>query len=116
MSVSPVVPLLLAACWMFPALVVVLFYVFQADEQDASETQTMNTSLKGIRAEVGDLDVQNRKADWRDENWKGPEADVRARVTDPSREIMILTPYAEAIVTVDTEEGGERRRCSLCQN
>jgi hypothetical protein len=116
MSLSPIVPLLLAACWILPALVIVLFYVVQSEERVESATETMNTSLKGIRADVGDLDFEPQTQDWRNENWEGPGAEVRAQVTDSSREIMILTPYAEASVRVSTNDGTEQRRCSICQN
>jgi hypothetical protein len=116
MSLSPIVPLLLSACWILPTLVIVLFYVVQAEEPEESATHTMNTSLKGIRADVGELDFEPQTDDWRDENWEGPGAKVRAEVTDSSREIMILTPYAEASVSVRTEKGTEKRRCSICQN
>jgi hypothetical protein len=117
MSVSPSVLLLLGACWLTPALTIAVVYTvcrFSSAEDDPHE---MSTSLKGIRTDIQQMDLEAPREAWRREGWEGPGARVRAEVRDASYEIMVLTPYAEASVTVEGPgDQPERRRCSLCLN
>ena len=118
MSLSPLVPLLLTACWILPALIIgVLYRMRQASAGESTEQNDMNTCLKGIRADVLQVDYDARGQDWRRAGWDGPEARVRSRVTDASHEVMMITPYAEASVEVGVgERTRQNRRCSLCLN
>jgi hypothetical protein len=118
MSLSPLVPLLLTACWVLPALIVTVLYRMRpASARPRTEQNDMNTCAKGIRADVLQLDFEARGQDWRRAGWEGPEARVRSRVTDASHEVMVITPYAETSVSVGlTEDEAENRRCSLCLN
>lgn len=118
MSLSPLVPLLLAACWVLPVAIIAVLHNIRARGESDSAPREMKTSLKGVRVDVGQMDIDARSQDWRNDDWKGPEARVAARVTDSSREVMVITPYAEASVSVqlNTGDGEEQRRCSLCLN
>lgn len=118
MSLSPLVPLLLAACWIFPVVIISVVYKMQSDGGASSRPKDMKTSLKGIRVDIDQLAVDAREQGWRREGWDGPAEYVKARVTESSQEVMILTPYAQASVSVrrGDAEGRERRRCSLCLN
>jgi hypothetical protein len=118
MSLSPLVPLLLTACWVLPALIVTVLYWTRSDvAQTSTQHNDMSTCMKGIRADVLQLDFEARGQDWRRAGWDGPEARVRSRVTDASHEVMVITPYAEASVSVGvTSQETENRRCSLCLN
>ncbi|PSQ95897.1 MAG: hypothetical protein BRD55_09750 [Bacteroidetes bacterium SW_9_63_38] len=116
MSISPLVPLLLTVCWVLPALIAaVLYRVEEASPRTAVSQNDMNTSVKGIRAEVLQLDLEALDQDWRRAGWDGPTARVRSRVVDASHEVMVITPYAETSVSVGVEEE-HSRRCSLCLN
>jgi len=116
MFVSPTVLALLAGCWLIPAVVAVLAYVFAPRESEAPQPRDMDTSIKGIRADIQRLDLRAPRQDWRREDWDGPGARIRAQVQNSSHEVMMLTPYAEASVTVGLDGEPERRRCSLCLN
>lgn len=77
----------------------------------------MSRTLKGLRADIGQFDLDARRQGWRHENWGGPAHYVEARMTDSSHEVMVLTPYAETSVCVGRADGAtEQRRCSLCLN
>lgn len=116
MTLSLPVVLILATLWMLPAVVVALACGPLAGSTAGLSSET-TTVVKGLRADVKDLDVDARKSAWRRECWSGPYASVKARITDASHEVMVLTPYAEASVTVGlVEDVRERRRCSLCLN
>ena len=117
MSFSPLVPLLLTACWVLPALVItVLYRMRQTSARTSTPQNDMSTCLKGIRADVLQLDY-DAEGDWRRAGWDGPEARVRSRVTDASHEVIAITPYAEVSVQVGVDdEHKESRRCSLCLN
>lgn len=117
MSVSPFVPLLLAACWVLPAFIIVVVYGVQSQSEAEPDSSSMNTSVKGLRADISRLDYDARTQGWRQEDWGGPEEYVQARVTESSHEVILLASYAEASVSVASETGeAERRRCSLCLN
>ena len=118
MSFSPLVPLLLTACWVLPALVITVLYRMQSsDARQGTEQTEMNTCMKGIRADLLQLDYDARGDNWRRAGWEGPQARVRSRVTDASHEVMMITPYAEVSVSVGLDEAQEEtRRCSLCLN
>lgn len=117
MSLSPSTFLLLAACWLTPAFTIAVVYAVCRHSSSETESYAMSTSLKGIRTDIQQLDLEAPRQTWRREGWEGPGANVRAEVQDASHEVMILTPYAEASVTVDTpDDRTERRRCSLCLN
>lgn len=116
MSLSPFVPLLLTACWVVPTLIIAVLYRLRNAPADEPSRASMNTAMKGLRADILQIDYSADTQNWRDENWKGPEARVRARVTDASHEVMVITPYAEASVEVGVGTEDERRRCSLCLN
>lgn len=117
MSTPPLVPLLLAASWVVPAAIVATVYGVQAQMSARSGPRSMDTSVKGLRADIARLDFDARAQGWRHEGWDGPSAYVQARVTEPSHEVMLLAPYAEASVSVSVDASDtERRRCSLCLN
>jgi hypothetical protein len=118
MSLSPLVPLLLTACWILPAVIIAALYrMRKASPVQPARENEMDTCQKGIRADVLQLDYDAQGQDWRRPGWEGPEARVRSRVTDASHEVMLITPYAEASVSVEVSEGKtESRRCSLCLN
>lgn len=118
MSLSPFVPLLLAACWILPVVIIAVVYKMQSKGDGTAVSKDMKTSLKGIRVDIEQLTVDARAQGWRRENWEGPAGYVEARVTESSHEVMLITPYAQASVSVQRgdEDGRERRRCSLCLN
>ena len=117
MSFSPLVPFLLAACWILPAVIIAMTYRAQSATEVESVSESMNTSMKGLRADIAQLDYDARVQGWRQEDWGGPEEYVQARVTESSHEVLLLAPYAEASVSVTSETAEtERRRCSLCLN
>lgn len=118
MSLSPLVPLLLAACWICPVVIIAVVYKIQSDGDASPLSKEMKTSLKGIRVDIEQLAVDAREYGWRQENWEGPAEYVEARITESSREVMLLAPYAQASVSVRRGDGDgrERRRCSLCLN
>lgn len=117
MSVSPSTLLLLTACWLTPALTIASVYAVCRHSASETDPYAMSTSLKGIRTDIQQMDLEAPRQTWRREGWEGPGADVRAEVQDASHEVMILTPYAEASVTVGApDDQTERRRCSLCLN
>jgi uncharacterized iron-regulated membrane protein len=116
MSFSLLVPFLLAASWLIPALVVGVLYWVQRRPDAASESPPMDTSLRGRRAEVLDLDLHAPATGWRSADWDGPGARVRARVTDASCEVLVLTAYAESTVPVRSGADRGARRCVLCLN
>lgn len=101
-----------------PGILGVLLYGTRSHSAESqSETQEMGTVLKGLRADVGQLDVDAREQAWRRRNWSGPESIVASRILESSHEVMALTAYAESSVSLGLEEGsGEQRRCSLCLN
>mgnify|MGYP006279843523 CR=1 FL=1 len=116
MTLHPVVFLLLAPCFILPG--VILAYLYGTRQSSTTEqSPELKTALKGLRAEVLQLDVDAREQAWNREDWGGPESYVADQLTESSREVIVLTRYAEVSVTVALEEGGsERRRCSLCLN
>jgi hypothetical protein len=117
MSVSPFILLLLTACWLTPALTIAAVYVVGRGSSAEADPRAMSTSLKGIRTDIRQLNLEAPRQAWRREGWAGPGARVRAEVQDASHEVMVLTPYAEASVTVGApDDEPERRRCSLCLN
>jgi hypothetical protein len=116
MSFSFLLPFLLAASWLLPALVVGVLYWVQRRPGAAAESPAMDTSLRGRRAEVLDLDLHAPSTGWRSADWDGPAARVRARVTDASHEVLVLTAYAEATVPVRSGADPVSRRCVLCLN
>jgi hypothetical protein len=118
MSLSSAAVLLLAACWILPAVVVAGIYVMSSGERDHPETDVeMDCSIKGIRAEIQKMDLEAPRQEWRSPDWAGPGARLHAQVQRSSYEVMILTPYAEATVSVGRpDEDLERRQCSLCLN
>ena len=118
MTISPLVPLLLAACWVLPAVIVALVYgVRSVSTPTKSASREMKKALKGLRAEVGKPEFDARPNAWRRQSWGGPAEYVQAQATESPYEVMLLTPYAEVSVSVDAENGGtEYRRCSLCLN
>lgn len=89
----------------------VRYYSFK----DAKSSQ-MEIALERVRVDVIQVDVDARKQDWRAEGWNGPDSHVADRITGSSHEVVVLTPYAEASVSMALEEGNEQRRCSLCLN
>lgn len=109
--------LTLAATWVLPAVVIVFVYGRSITSSTHPGSKTMKTTVKGLRADIQGLDIDARKSGWRREDWEGPTAYVQARSVDSSHEVMVLTPYAEASVTVGlTEDAAEQRWCSLCLN
>jgi hypothetical protein len=117
MSVSPSVLLLLGACWLTPAFTIAVVYAYCRVFSSGDSSEEMSTSLKGIRVDIQRMDLEAPRQTWRREGWEGPGARVRAEVRDASHEVMVLTPYAEASVTVGgPDDRSERRRCSLCLN
>lgn len=116
MSLSPLVPLLLTACWVVPTLIIATLYRLRNVPSEAPCYASMNTAMKGLRANVLQIDYSADAQNWRDENWKGPGARVRARATDACHEVMVVAPYAEASVDIGVGMENERRRCSLCLN
>jgi len=118
MSLSLSAALLLAACWILPAVVVVVIYAVYSGESVRTENDAeMDCSIKGIRAEIQQMDLEAPRQDWRSPDWAGPGARLHAQVQRSSYEVMILTPYAEATVSVGRpDQDLERRRCSLCLN
>jgi hypothetical protein len=116
MSVSPLVPLLISACLVLPVLIIAAFYRLHIPKPDEAAARSMDTAMKGLRADILQIDYSAETQNWRSEDWDGPDARVRARVTDASHEVIVLTPYAEASVEVGVGTENERRRCSLCLN
>jgi hypothetical protein len=116
MTLYPLALLLLAPCFVLPGIIVA--YLWGNRHSSSTETATkIQTSLKGLRAEVRDLCVDAREQAWHREDWGGPERYLADRLTESSCEVIVLTRYAETSVFVAREEGGtERRRCSLCLN
>jgi hypothetical protein len=94
-----------------------MMYRVRSTSEAQSASKSMNTSMKGLRADISQLDYDARVQGWRQEGWGGPEEYVQARVTESSHEVMLLAPYAEASVSVTSEASKvEQRRCSLCLN
>lgn len=118
MPLSSSAALLLAACWVLPAVVVVGVYLLSSGEgTDTATHREIERAVKGIRAEIQKLDLEAPRQEWRSPDWQGPGARLRAQVQRSSHEVMILAPYAEATVSVGRPDGDvERRRCSLCLN
>lgn len=117
MTFSLPVVLILATCLVLPAVAITGTCGLLATSPLESRPEIMKETVKGLRADVQDLDVDARKTGWRRERWGGSTAYVQARIMDASREVMVLTPYAETSVTVGlSEDATERRWCSLCLN
>ena len=118
MPLSSSAALLLAACWILPAVVVAGIYAVYSNEASTGENgPEVERSLKGIRAEIQQMDLEAPRQEWRSPDWEGPGARLRAQVQRSSYEVMLLTPYAETTVSVGRPDGDvERRRCSLCLN
>jgi hypothetical protein len=116
MSLSPLVPVLLIACWALPAVLIFLLRGRRTESDEGLSEQTPTTVLMGIRADIKQVDLENQAQRWRSSDWEGPGARLRARVRDSSYEVMLITPYAETSVAVATDSGTEHRRCSLCLN
>jgi len=118
MPLSLSTALLLAACWILPAVVVAGIYAVSSGERAHPATDVeMDCSIKGIRAEIQEMDLEAPRQEWRSPDWEGPGARLHAQVQRSSYEVMILTPYADATVSVGRPDGDvERRRCSLCLN
>jgi len=119
MPLSSSAALLLAACWVLPALVVGGVYALSAGQTSDTEPHEgeAECAIKGIRAEIQQMDLEAPRQEWRSPDWEGPGARLRAQVQRSSYEVMVLTPYAEATVSVGRPDGDvERRRCSLCLN
>jgi hypothetical protein len=97
-----------------PAVEIVVAFGLVARSSSGARLRTMNTTVKGLRADIEDLDIDARGNDWR---CLGAEEFGReVPVMDPSHEVMILAPYAEASVTIDRHNQAEQRRCSVCLN
>lgn len=75
----------------------------------------MKQSLKGVRAEIALLEGPQSEA-WRRETWKDSCDRMRDRISRSSREVLVLTPYAEVLVPVEKADEVELRRCSICLN
>lgn len=104
----------LAPCLVLPGILV----AFLSGTRSQSTTrEEMGTVLKGLRADVRQLDLDAREQAWRRANWSGPASYVANRITESSHEVMVLTSYAEASVSLASADGNEEnRRCSLCLN
>lgn len=76
----------------------------------------MTRTVKGLRADIQDLDLVARGGGWRHEHWDGPTARLTTQMMNASHEVIVLSPYAEVSVPVQVQEGPQRRRCSLCLN
>ena len=117
MLLSSSTALLLAACWLLPAAVVVGLYAVYSGPSAPETDPELERAVKGIRAEIQQLDLEAPRQEWRSPDWQGPGAQLRARVQRSSYEVMILAPYAESTVRVGrADEHIEHRRCSLCLN
>ncbi len=116
MTLSSLLILLLVTGWVVPAIMVALAYVVWTPSSDEAEPREMSTVLKGLRAEAGQPDLDARTQAWRRAGWGGPARYVQARITESSHEVMVLTRYAEASVSVAGKDGCEHRRASLCLN
>lgn len=76
----------------------------------------MAQSLMQVQAEVGTPDLDARTNAWKRSGSINTTEYVESRVTDASQEVTVTAPYAEASVTVASDEGEVPRRCSVCLN
>ncbi len=116
MTFPPSAILILATCLVLPAVAITLAFVLLARSRIRSTLKTMTTTVRGLRADVKDLDLDARRGGWRREHWDGPTVHLETKMMNASHEVMLLSPYAEVSVPVQVEEGTQRRRCSLCLN
>lgn len=117
MPISTFVSVLLAVCWMLPAISIAVWYGIWYRQHDASDREAMLVVRREVRAEILQVDYDAKNADWRSEDWEGPGASVRSQVQGRSHEVAVPTQYAEATVSVHCgEDEEESRSCSLCLN
>lgn len=116
MSLSPYVPLLLAVCWMLPAMALAVSYGLRHHHDEESETEPMELTIEEVRAEVLQVDYDAQGTNWKRPDWSGPGSDARSQVQGSSHEVLIPTPYANATVSVGTKADPETRRCTLSLN
>ena len=76
----------------------------------------MESYCEPIRAEVGKPDLDARTEAWKRESAGATAAFVSSRVTDSRKRVTVHGAYADASVTVATDDGPEQRRCTVNVN
>jgi hypothetical protein len=87
---------------------------FQSDP--VPSTRTMAWSDRTVRADVGAPDFDARISTQNEPVEGGPAESVRSRATGTSLEVDVDVRYADAAVTVMTDDGPQVRRCAVCMN
>jgi hypothetical protein len=116
MSPSFLVAAILAIGWNLTLAAAVLLTDAEPTREAASESESrvMQWSQETVRAEVGRPAFDARAAV--EEDGAGdPPAQAPPRVRT-SQEVAVDVRYADASVTVLTEEGMQLRHCSVCMN
>lgn len=117
MVLCPPLGPLLISCLAWPIVAIGGAYGVLLTFPSEFERQTMSRVTKGLRADVQDLDVEAGGNRWTPAGSDGLDPNLEGSSSASSREVMTLTPYAEAAVTVGISKGErEQRWCSLCLN
>jgi len=119
MSLSPLVLVVLAACWTIPAVLVAIAYRRECADQTTPTTPPTPEVVQHLR--IASLDVEIRKEE--EKEWWAQSPAERESTTAPSpvdrsvRHAAVITPYAEVSVSVYDPHGEQCvRRCSMCLN
>jgi hypothetical protein len=120
MSLSPIVLILLAACWTLPAALVAVAYFRQRAGLAEGTREVLEMDVVH-RLRVASLDVDIRATEEREWWMVSPsERKTTAAASSVDRSVQdaaVITPYAEVSVTVSDSNGDECvRRCSVCLN
>lgn len=116
MAFPPSAVLIFATCFVLPTIAITLAFWLLARSRTTSKPTSMTRTVKGLRADIQDLDLDARRSGWRLEHWDGPTVYLKTQMMNASHEVMVLCPYAEVSVPIQVQEGSHRRRCSLCLN
>lgn len=116
MSPAVLVATILALGWNFTLAITAALTETGPFRSNTTDERTMRWSSQTVRAEVGAPDFDARTAARKAEMDGGTAEHVQSAVSDTSRTVDAEVGYADASVTVMTDDGPQIRHCSVCMN
>ena len=116
MSPAVLVATILALGWNFVLAITAVLTETGPFRPDTTDARTMQWSSQTVRAEVGALNFDARASARKAEVDGGTAEHVQSAVSDTSRTTDVEVGYADASVTVMTDDGPQMRHCSVCMN
>ena len=116
MSPSLIIATLLVSGW--NVALTVAAYVTETGpfRSEGRARRRMNSFREPVRAEVAQPELDARSEAWKRTSGVATMEFVSSRITDTQQKVTVPGAYADANVTVATEEGARRRRCTVCRN